>query len=298
MISLIICSRDKQKLQEVIKSAENTIGVAYEVIVIDNSEGKYSIFQAYNEGIRNSSGDMLCFMHEDITFKTNDWGQKIAVIFEENSNIGLIGIAGSSYKSRVPTHWSFPDALAKTSYINIIQHYKDNKIIHHYNNPRQENFSQVVAVDGVWFCARKDVFNKISFDDRTFFNFHGYDVDFSLSVNKCYRVVVTFDILIEHLSPGNFNKTWLSETIKLHAKWCDNLPVDLEILTKQEQYLEEKKALIWLISKMDDINFADFSALKFIWQDVRLRFGYAGMSGFLISFAKYRFNKTLSNLIG
>jgi hypothetical protein len=288
MMSIIICSRDEEKLKEVNRSISNTIGVTHQVIAIDNSNGDYSIFQAYNIGVKQSHGNILCFMHEDISFKTTDWGKKVESIFEQNTDLGLVGVAGSSYKTRVPSHWSFPDSITKTGYINIIQHYQHNRIIHHLNNPRQESLSKVAAVDGVWFCARREVFEKVSFDDETFSNFHGYDVDFSLAVNQYYTVAVTFDVLIEHLSPGSFNKVWLSETIKLHDKWQNKLPINVEPLTTKEQYFEEKKALIWLIEKMIDLDSLDLSVLGLVWsRDIINRFGYSKFIGFNLSLLRF-----------
>ena len=287
MISIIICSRDEQKLKESTNSIAATIGVDYEIIAIDNSKGDYSIFQAYNIGGKQSQGDILCFMHEDISFTTLDWGKKVESIFH-NTDTGLLGVAGSSYKPRIPSHWSFPDSINRTSYINIIQHYEHDRIVHHLNNPRQEVLSRVAAIDGVWFCVRREIFKKIYFDEKTFSNFHGYDVDFSLSVNQHHKVAVTFEVLIEHLSPGSFNKMWLAETIKLHDKWHKRLPINLEPLTKQEQYLEEKKALIWLIKTMINLDSLDSSVLSLVWsRDTIDRFGYLKFIGFNLSLLKF-----------
>ncbi len=68
MISLIICSRKSDISNSLKENIERTIGTDYELIVIDNSTNKYSIFSAYNEGVRRSKGDILCFMHEDILY--------------------------------------------------------------------------------------------------------------------------------------------------------------------------------------------------------------------------------------
>lgn len=296
MVSIIICSRDEKKLEEVTQSVVATIGTDYEIIAIDNSKGKYSIFQAYNRGVGRSRGDILCFMHEDIKFKTTNWGRKVEAIFQDTPDLGLVGVAGSSYKPRVPSHWSFPDSINKTRYNNIIQHYAKGEIVHHLNNPRHEVLSKVAAVDGVWFCTKREIFDKVSFDEETFSNFHGYDVDFSLTVGQYYKVAVTFEVLIEHLSPGSFNKIWLTETLKLHAKWQKKLPINLEPLTEHEQYLEEKKALIWLTKKMIDLNSLNSSILKLIWsKDISGRFGYSKFIGFNLSLIKFFLNKLIRN---
>jgi len=74
MISIIICSRDDELLAKVFKSVQETIGVAFEIISIDNSNGNYSIFEACNLGAEKSKFSYLCFMHDALVFHTQNWG--------------------------------------------------------------------------------------------------------------------------------------------------------------------------------------------------------------------------------
>ena len=275
MISIIICSRDEQKLREVSTSVAYTIGVDHEIIAIDNSQGTYSIFQAYNLGIERSKYEVLCFMHEDIILKTQDWGRIVEALFASNSALGLVGVAGCSYKTQMPSHWSFPNSLRKAIYVNIIQHYQSSgQVVHHVNNPGASSLGQVVAVDGVWFCAPRHVFEKVRFDDQTYRHFHCYDVDFSLSVYQHYQVAVTFEVLIEHLSEGSFNTIWLDETVKLHQKWQAVLPLNPAGLSLREQYSEEKSAFVDFVYKMVRRKHRNPDAKPLLWNAaVRRRFG-------------------------
>lgn len=52
MLSLIICSRTPRISEELERNIAETIGCEYELVVIDNSKNKYSIFSAYNQGVR------------------------------------------------------------------------------------------------------------------------------------------------------------------------------------------------------------------------------------------------------
>lgn len=249
MLSLIICSRDANVLAAVHKNVAETIGVPYEIVAIDNSGGQYSIFQAYNKGIEQSKYEVLCFMHEDIAFKTSDWGLIVHKLFEENLKLGLVGVAGSSYKTFIPSGWVAPYA-EEGVYVNLLQSFKDKRLdLHAYANPRQETWAKVVSVDGVWFCTRKSIAEKIRFDEDTFKGFHCYDVDFSLSVGQQYDVAVTFEILINHFSEGSFNKDWAAETVKLHEKWQRHLPIAAEQLPKQVRAELEFKAFHGILPK-------------------------------------------------
>jgi hypothetical protein len=75
-----------------------TKGCSYELIIVDNSEKKYTIFEAYNIGIK---GGFWCFIHDDINIHSKDWGNHMRQIFESNSQIGLIGIASAKVKKTV-----------------------------------------------------------------------------------------------------------------------------------------------------------------------------------------------------
>ncbi|RYE18702.1 MAG: hypothetical protein EOP45_13720, partial [Sphingobacteriaceae bacterium] len=218
MISIVICSRDVIVLAAVSRNVAETIGVPYEIIAIDNSKSQYTIFQAYNRGIEQSKYEFLCFMHEDISFKTANWGLLVYKLFDENQKLGLLGVAGSSYKTFIPSGWIAAYAEI-AGYVNLLQSFKDKREdLHSYANPKDEKLAKVISVDGVWFCTRKSIAAKVRFDEHTFKGFHCYDVDFSLTVGQQYDVAVTLEILINHFSEGSFDENWAAETIKLHNK--------------------------------------------------------------------------------
>ena len=52
IISIIVCARGNiQKLRD---NIEQTIGVPHKLFVVDNSQNRYSIFEAYNLGLKNN----------------------------------------------------------------------------------------------------------------------------------------------------------------------------------------------------------------------------------------------------
>jgi hypothetical protein len=119
MLSVIICSRESNISSSLTDNIDRTIGCVYELIVIDNSDAKYSIFEAYNIGIKKSKSGFLCFLHDDILIHTEDWGVKLKNIFKENKNVGLIGVAGSKIKTKMPSAWW--DCPKEMRAINFIQ---------------------------------------------------------------------------------------------------------------------------------------------------------------------------------
>lgn len=213
-------------LFDVERNIKQTIGVEYEIIAFDNSDGSKGLCEIYNLGIKKAKYPLLCFMHEDVELKTENWGNIVSQAFNDNPKLGLIGIAGSTYKALSPSGWHCNAADVERT--NIIQSFKfaEKEKFHHIRNPLKEEFSEVACIDGVWFCTLKSIASEITFDEALFKKFHAYDIDFSLQVGQKYEVNVRYDILLEHFSEGNFNQSWILEIIKLHQKWNKYLPIN------------------------------------------------------------------------
>lgn len=248
-ISIIICSREVNINQELRENIEKTIGYPHEFVIINNSENKYSIFEAYNLGIKKSVGEYLCFLHDDIVFHTIGWGKIINLIFSTNSSIGVIGIAGSKIKTKSPSGWwNCPDDLKE---INILQHLKNKNIEKWSYGFKQENLSSVAVIDGVFMAVRRD--------DTIFFNtkldgFHNYDLNISLEYKiKGYEIVVTSEILLEHFSIGTINKSWVESTMKIHNIYKKNLPLNVSSSVNNFDIdaLEQKNMEIFINQLLD-----------------------------------------------
>lgn len=268
MISVIIASVNKDFLAHVSENIAQTIGVAFEIISFDNSSGSMGLCEVYNNGTKMANYDLICFMHEDVEIKTNNWGHVVIDAFEKDKKLGLIGLAGSSYKSVAPSGWFCNGGPQKINYVNLLQRYKfdESETFHNCQNPRNEALSTVVSVDGVWFCTRKSVALKYPFDEQIFQKFHCYDIDFSLSIYPEFKAAVTFNVLLEHFSEGNYDRTWVQETIKLYDKWQQTMPIDLEGLTKREIKISEKHAFRFFLKQMRLAKFSKGERLAVIFR--------------------------------
>lgn len=248
MISVIIASADPTLLTRVKASIEATIGVPYEVLAFDNAGGRRSICEVYNEGISLARYPVLCLMHEDVVFMTPDWGKAVTQTFRQHPHIGVLGIAGSTFKSVMPIGWP-SEGSPETERCNLVQAFKHlrKERFHNYKNPGNEPLSEVVVVDGVWMCVKKEVTDKYRFDDQTFKGFHGYDIDFCLAAGKDHKIAVVYNVLLEHLSEGNWNRTWISQSLLLQEKWASALPRSTVPLPVQRvQKIERHNFRFWL----------------------------------------------------
>lgn len=222
MISVIVCTRNDSIPQELAENILNTISVGFELIPVINSDNRYSIFEAYNEGIRKSTKPYLVFIHDDVKFKSEGWGQKI-IGHLETPGAGICGLAGRDYLTKVP---AFPSN--KLSASNIIQSDKTGRKPEKHRlipSDNKEVRRQVVFLDGVMLCMKKELTQKISFDE-SIGGFHGYDYDICMQAFAAgYDNYVMYDIMLEHFSRGNLDKVYLENLIKVFRKWQDHLPM-------------------------------------------------------------------------
>lgn len=228
MISIIVCSRKKDISNELRKSIECTIGVEHEIIIVDNSQNSYSIFEAYNIGQDLAKYPYLCFIHEDIIFLKEfvGWGEHLSQYLSQKTT-GIIGIAGSCVVSKIPAPWSF---FRPAKMINIIQgkRKKTGELVftkEYFPIGNTNNLLPVILLDGVFLSMRKDVFHDICFDE-TLSGFHGYDLDISLqSYVAGYRNYVMYDIGVIHYSLGNMDKKYYENLISIFKKYESILPL-------------------------------------------------------------------------
>lgn len=235
MLSLIICSRGAIIPNELTENIHSTVGAEYELIVIDNSQNNYSIFSAYNEGVRHAKYPYLCFMHDDILFNTNEWGKMVIAHFQDE-NVGLIGVLGGHYLPDCPSYWNTSRHISgkvldeKQKLWNWDRYLDSGKTI------------DVASVDGLWFCIPKMMFKKICFDEKIG-GFHGYDTDICMQITGLgHTIRVVGDILITHSSGGNHTEQFHLAMGKIYEKWAACLPV-IKGIDLKDADIEDRKYL-------------------------------------------------------
>ena len=224
MISCIICSRTPKISNELEKNIAETIGCEYELVIIDNSKNNHSIFSAYNEGVRQAKGDILCFMHDDILYRTPNWGWRVEEILK-NENIGCVGVLGGHYVPKDTSAWWYGQVKSAR---NLQWDYKKEPLMcEELIFAKDKKEMEVAVVDGLWMCFPKKMFEHIHWDEETYGNcFHLYDSDICMqiqSINK--QVWVLLDSLIEHKSCGSANAAFYIAMDKFCKKWKDYLPI-------------------------------------------------------------------------
>lgn len=228
MLSIIISSYKPANFKALKENIDKTCGIVYEIIKIDNP-GLMGITEAYNLGAKKAKYNFFLFLHEDIIFHTDNWGEKL-ISHHHINNLGVIGIAGGTYIPSVPSGW-----FTNMNYalINILQREYDTTL------RNVKTFTQkahkAIAIDGVFISISKDNFYNYSFDEKLK-GYHGYDTELSLRVAKKHQNYVVSDILIEHFSPGNPDKLWFINNMYIRKKHRYNFNVKNDEKTEMLLY--------------------------------------------------------------
>lgn len=265
MISIIVSTYKPDSFKRFENNIKKTIGVDYEIIKIHNP-GLMSLCEAYNKGIGLAQYEYICFSHDDILINTANWGQEVIDIFRKDSTFGLIGIAGSSYKSWVPTGWYFPD---DTRFCKMDLYQGENEegtVTHHQRNkPVNANYDEVVTLDGCWFCTTKEVASEFKFDEKLLTGYHCYDLDYAFQVGRKFKVLVAYGLELIHLSHGDYTKEWVVETFKLFKKWKKTLPLSVANPTKEEIAYNEFNAFLFILGKTSENGIYLFSVMRILY---------------------------------
>jgi len=244
MISVVICSINPELLSQVQQNISATIGVEYELLVWDNRVDKKGICGVYNQMAKQARYEYILFLHEDILFATNGWGREIRNIFEYHPEIGVIGLGGSKYKSKAFSGWY--TALKNCDCLQIVHRFDHGDRPELLKPPTATNLEEVVCLDGVFICCRKSVWEKRPFNESLLPGFHFYDIDFSLGAATFCKVVVTFDIILVHITAhgGDFGDKWVETAIKFHKAYKKELPAVRSL--KAPKYFERSITITWL----------------------------------------------------
>ena len=225
MISVIVSSYRVEYFSVLKTNIAETIGVEYELIMVENP-GTMGICKAYNIGAKKSKYPYLCFVHEDVKFKSKNWGQNLINHFLSDPKCGVIGVAGSVCKNRMVTSWWQPVIEGtETKRTNYIQVFPNGTSQHFLLNPMNEDKSLVVSLDGVFMAMKKKVWEKVLFDQKLLKGFHAYDLDFTIRSSKNFNNYVVYDILLEHYSEGVNDLNWLKQNLLIHNKNKGRLPI-------------------------------------------------------------------------
>jgi len=253
-----------------------TIGVECEWLVWDNRDKNTGLCKVYNELAAQAQFPFLCFVHEDILFRTQNWGRYLLGLVGADTATHLVGIAGGKYKSRLYSGWYSGARDLDYYHITHSENGKDQQLSYPLLWPHTEE--RVACIDGVFMFCKKEVWRQHLFNEDLLKGFHFYDIDFSMRVAKENKVVVTNQVDIIHLTKGgDYGNKWIEQAFIFHDHMADALPFAVRAVDEKETEMAVARYwLDWL--KTQPISFGNrlrwIKKQRPLW-DIRLAYSLA-----------------------
>ena len=224
MITIIYSThKDEQYNNKFKQHLLQTVGVKNVQILEFQNNNEFSLAEIYNKGISQSIFDIVVCCHNDIKLE-NGWGKKLLKDFNDNSDYGIIGKAGSCYFPESGVYWEH----MQQTMVGQVYHHPDgqNKWLSKYSS-KLPFLIPVVTIDGLFISFDK---TKINYRfDETIGKFHFYDHLFCIpNYLDGIKIGVTSSFEITHQSVGQPNQEFWESRDKFVEKWKHVLPLDLK----------------------------------------------------------------------
>ncbi|MDG4550140.1 MAG: glycosyltransferase [Candidatus Contendobacter sp.] len=209
-----------------IDHVRNTIGIPDVEIIPYANQSEFSLAELYNRGLKESKHDIVVFIHDDVIFNRNNWGQVILKQFRD-TDYGVLGVAGTTDLIKDSDGIAQPWWIMANRMVGRLRHEINGKVIDSFYSNRYDHPIQVVCLDGVFIAAHKGRIRKL-FDER-FKGFHYYDVSFTFANHLAgAKIGVIFDIDLTHKSVGNLKIEWQESQLLFSELYGNQLPFRLK----------------------------------------------------------------------
>lgn len=224
MLSLVIPFIDRLRITEkCLESVVKCTTGSLELIVIDNgSDEDYSseiqkllspniefkyiknpinlgVLDSFNQGMKEASGDIVCFIHNDVLLHEPGWDKKITAAFAKDVQLGLAGLLGGK---RIEANGDRAQVFSKIQGKDVgkLENYP---VTAHYFGKLLNEVTSAIMLDGVGMFFRRSFYDDLkqrttAVDLNVRPPHHWYDRNISLHAVKLGWHVAIIDIAFDH----------------------------------------------------------------------------------------------------
>lgn len=220
--AFIICSQDIDLRNTTNEWIDKFFPNAQIIFKIDAN----SIFKAYNEGIDELEDriEYVCFCHEDLDVQSINIRQ-----LEKKLNTPYIGFVGAAGAKKLGSHGQWWNGYEGKPHENLSGKAGHQKLENNPNKPLEQYtrrwynhygaIGPVEVLDGVILFCRKDLLEKIRFDEEHFDGWDFYDITITWLANlKGYTNITFGGMTFYHWGLGNPRDTW-DDNRKKFLEW-------------------------------------------------------------------------------
>jgi hypothetical protein len=226
-----------------VSHVKETAGVADLAVEFIVNKNQYSLPEAYNKVWKKVKEDgrgdgVLVFCHNDIIFKTKDWGKILLGMFN-GSQFDILGIAGTTQLNAHGCWWLKPenelplseDKMNRARMFGRVWHC--NALGREWESVYSEKIvgvKPVVTIDGLFIAVNGKTLGEKEeqmFDER-FKGFHFYDISFCFrNYLEGFDIGVIDRIKVMHKSVGETNSEWELNREQFCQMYKDELPASI-----------------------------------------------------------------------
>lgn len=203
MVSLICVYNDETIYQKQLYSTVMDQDISVEMIGVNNKNNNFnSASTALNYGAELAHGEILVFVHQDITLKCKSALRILIETIEKKPVGSIVGAAGSIEKRR-----------------QNVGNYTSGKEYCSYFVNNLNDIVEVAIVDEVLFGMKKETYIMYTFDEEICANWHLYAADMCLHHRSLGNHIYVCPIQIHHYSYGKISVSYMKTLMKLVKKY-------------------------------------------------------------------------------
>ena len=244
----VICVYNKTNVFEnLLKKSLKRQFLQAELIAVDNTKRRYSsAAKALNYGASVATGNVLVFVHQDVSFETPDALAEIVRIFCSNSGEGDIGgIVGAAFDE------NGNKCIVAGSKVNFLGEPEGEKGF-------ADDFRYAETIDELLIIMTAETYKLHPFDNKTCRGWHYYAVEQCLNARKNKKKVLAINAGIKHLSTGVFDDKfyWAEYRVARKYKSMDRIIGTCCDFKPRPLFEHLHRAIIWTLSrKKKDIEY-------------------------------------------
>lgn len=121
--------------------------------------------------------DVLVFIHDDIEFLREGWGKEVLRLFNEHTDYGIIGVAGSAQFDEKGAWWNYEKKFGQ-----VLHRANGKSWLTAFSPLLDKDLQEVVVIDGLFMAVhRRRLAENFS---RELDGFDFYDIYFALQTSS------------------------------------------------------------------------------------------------------------------
>lgn len=228
MLEFICLSKRPAAVQKMAASIPMVMGSLSPFNLTIISGDHYDLFSGFNLGAKQTKGELLAFIHDDVQFLGNPLttGPALAMLAEPTT--GFVGVAGSRFLPEDACWWGGGTRVDVMNECRGMAAHADSFEFGMHVNvwpTGAAKFGRVLVLDGVLLMCHRRTFEQLGgFDEKGYKGFDFYDVDITFRASMANLANFAAPIPILHQSGGIPGPRWDANRKIFLSKFGHMLP--------------------------------------------------------------------------